>query len=62
MTCPLDKDCVFANQQPECDRVQLCCNERLAVKDKEIAELTKSLKIANDMVLEMWENNRCLTS
>ena len=39
MTCKLDKDCVFANQQPECDRVQLCCNEKLAVKDAEIAAL-----------------------
>jgi hypothetical protein len=48
MTCPLDKDCVFANQQPECDRVQLCCNEKLAVKDAEIA----TLKLDNSHYLQ----------
>jgi hypothetical protein len=40
MPCKLDKDCVFSNQKPECERVQICCEDKLAVKDAEIASLT----------------------
>ena len=39
MTCKLDENCVFANQKPECARVKICCDEKLAVKDAEIAKL-----------------------
>ena len=39
MACKLDKDCVFADQQPDCNRVQICCNEKLAEKDAEIGRL-----------------------
>lgn len=43
MPCKLDKDCVFSDQKPECERVQICCNEKLAVKDAEINRLRSKL-------------------
>lgn len=52
MACKLDKDCVFGDQQPDCDRVQICCKEKLAVKDEQIADLTKKLRTATDLILE----------
>jgi len=39
MTCKLDINCVFGDQKPDCERVQICCNDILAVKDAEIAKL-----------------------
>lgn len=52
MTCKLDKDCVFGDQQPECERVQICCKEKLAVKDESIDELTKNLTAATEWLIE----------
>ena len=44
MTCKLDKDCVFADQTPECERVGICCSEKLAVKDAELEKLRHYVK------------------
>ena len=53
MACKLDKDCVFSDQTPECDRVQVCCNEKLAVKDGRINGLLETLILTMDMLLEL---------
>jgi histone acetyltransferase (RNA polymerase elongator complex component) len=53
MACKLDKDCVFCDQQPDCDRVQICCDEKLAVKDAEIKKLEAYLQTAMFWFLDM---------
>lgn len=53
MTCELNEDCVFGDQQPECDRVQICCNEKLAAKDAEIANLELLALKMSECMLEM---------
>lgn len=57
MTCKFDKDCVFANQTPDCERVQLCCREKLAVKDVQIDELIDALALAYGKLRETRINN-----
>jgi hypothetical protein len=52
MTCKLDKDCVFGGQQPDCDRVQICCKEKLAVKDAEMENLRDYIKFLAKMINE----------
>ena len=50
MTCKLDENCVFSDQQPVCDRAAVCCTEKLAKKDKKIALLKKQIKYLGNII------------
>jgi hypothetical protein len=57
MACKLDKDCVFCDQQPDCERVQICCDEKLAVKDAVIATLRTKLDLSFNHILKITSDD-----